>query len=200
MFWSKENKSCIRVDESWQVRVCMRVFLTFLFLLNENKSWWEFQLLCSGSSESLYESMRVFSTVMSWLNNNKSCMRVDESWQTRVGMRVFSTLMCWSNENKSYMRVDKRVVWEFFQLSCRSCLLQTLVFVLVNFIIYRQPYNYFLISFPDVFSKISMTSPSLVRKIPICRNSIRHLENLDAKTFLITCRCWIETSPNCRKS
>ena len=51
--------------------------------------------------------MRVFSTLVSWSNENKSCTRVDESWQARVCMRVFSTLMSWSNENKSCMRVDE---------------------------------------------------------------------------------------------
>ena len=53
--------------------------------------------------------MRVFSTLMSRSNKNKSCMRVDESWEAwRVRMRVFSTLMPRSNENKSCMRVEKR--------------------------------------------------------------------------------------------
>ena len=52
--------------------------------------------------------MRVFSTSMPRSNENKSCMRVDESWEAwRVGMRVFSTLMPRSNENKSCMRVDE---------------------------------------------------------------------------------------------
>ena len=38
MSWSNENKSCIRVDESLQVRVCMRVFSTLMSCSNENKS------------------------------------------------------------------------------------------------------------------------------------------------------------------
>ena len=37
--------------------------------------------------------MRVFSTLVSWSNENKSCMRVDESWQARVCMRVFSVIL-----------------------------------------------------------------------------------------------------------
>ena len=45
--------------------------------------------------------MRVFSIFMPWSNKNKSCMRVDESWQARVCMRVFSTLMSWASDNKS---------------------------------------------------------------------------------------------------
>ena len=33
--------------------------------------------------------MRVFSTLMSWSNENKSCLRVDESYEARILMRVF---------------------------------------------------------------------------------------------------------------
>ena len=55
--------------------------------------------------------MRVFSTLMSWSNENKSCMKVDESWEARVCIIVweFSQLsfMSRSNENKSCMRVDE---------------------------------------------------------------------------------------------
>ena len=104
-----------------------------------HESWWEltseslygvFPTLISWSNENkscmrVDESWqarvcsRVFPTVISWSNENKCCTRVDESWQERVCMRVFSTLMSWSNENKSCMRVDKReFVWEFSQLSC----------------------------------------------------------------------------------
>ena len=92
MSWSNENKSCMRVDESWQARVCMRVFWTLMSWSNENKS-------CRRVDESWQARvcMRVFLTLMSWSNENKSCMRVDESWQARVCMRVFLTLMSWSN-------------------------------------------------------------------------------------------------------
>ena len=102
MSWSNENKSCIRVDESWQARICMRVFSILMSWSNENKS-------CMRVDESWQARicMRVFSTLMSWTNENKSCMRVDESWQAKVCMRVFSTLMSWSNENKSCMRVGE---------------------------------------------------------------------------------------------
>ena len=51
--------------------------------------------------------MSVFSVLMSWSNENKSCMRVDESWQMRVCVRVFSTLVSWLNENKSCMKNDE---------------------------------------------------------------------------------------------
>ena len=53
--------------------------------------------------------MRVFSTLTFWSNENKSCMRVDESWEARLCMRVFSTFMSWSNENNSYVRVERKV-------------------------------------------------------------------------------------------
>jgi hypothetical protein len=66
--------------------------------------------------------MRVFSTLMPRSNENKSCTRVDESWEARVCMRVFSTLIPRSNENKSCMRVDESweatFAWKFSQLSC----------------------------------------------------------------------------------
>jgi hypothetical protein len=68
----------------WELRVCMRVFSTLVSQLNEeqelHESWWELRVC-----------MRVFSTLMSRSNENKSCMRVDESWE---------------------------FVWEFSQLSC----------------------------------------------------------------------------------
>ena len=83
MPWSNENKSCMRVDESWQARVCMRVFSTFLSSSNENKS-------CMRVDESWQARvyMRVLSTFLSSSNENKSCMRADESWQARVCMRI----------------------------------------------------------------------------------------------------------------
>ena len=49
--WEFSQLSCpgqtrMRVDESWEVRVCMRVFLTITSWLNEDESWWE---LTSGN-------------------------------------------------------------------------------------------------------------------------------------------------------
>ena len=35
---ASENKICTRVDESWQARVCMRVFSTLMSWSNESKS------------------------------------------------------------------------------------------------------------------------------------------------------------------
>jgi hypothetical protein len=109
-----ENKSCMRVDESWEARVCMRVFSTLMPRSNENKS-------CMRVDES-WEArvcMRVFSTLMPRSNENKSCMRVDESSEERICIQ--STLMQLSWENSyansrfstlinslSYMRIP---VW-----------------------------------------------------------------------------------------
>ena len=113
----------MRVDESWEVRVCMRVFLTNTSWLNEDESWWELR------SESLHESflnyhvpvkrgwelMRVEKREFVWEFSQLSCpgqtrMRVDESWEVRVCMRVFLTIMSWSNEDESWeVRVCMRV-------------------------------------------------------------------------------------------
>ena len=38
MPWSNENKSCMRVEESQEARVFIRVFLTLMSWSNENKS------------------------------------------------------------------------------------------------------------------------------------------------------------------
>ena len=78
---SNEDKSCMRVDESWQY--CM-------------------------VSESLHTVKLPNSHLLMLRSNwNKSYMRVDESWKARVYTRFFSTLMPLSNENKSFMRVDE---------------------------------------------------------------------------------------------
>jgi hypothetical protein len=95
----KRTRVAWELHESWEGRVCMRVFSTLMPRSNENKS-------CMRVDES-WETrvcMRVFSTLMPRSKENKSCMRVDESWEARVCMRVFSTLMSWSNENKSCMK------------------------------------------------------------------------------------------------
>ena len=115
--WEFSQLSCpgqtrMRVDESWEARVCMRVFSTIMSWSNEDESWWELR------SESLYESflnyhvlvkrgwelMRVEKREFVWEFSQLSCpgqtrMRVDESWEARVCMRVFSTIMSWSNED-----------------------------------------------------------------------------------------------------
>jgi hypothetical protein len=51
---SNENKSCMRVDESWKATVCMRVFSTLMSWSNENKSPWE------SGSENLHHSFLDF--------------------------------------------------------------------------------------------------------------------------------------------
>jgi hypothetical protein len=90
---SNENKSCMRVDESWEVRVCMKVFLTLMSQSNENKS-----------------CMRVEKWEFAWKFSNshapvKREQELHESWEARACMKVFSTLMPRSNENRSCMRV-----------------------------------------------------------------------------------------------
>ena len=108
----------MRVDESWQARVCMRVFSTFVLRSKKNKSCMRVdksaqELMRVGKRE--FTCMRVFSTFVPRSKENKSCMRVDKSAQElmRVGkrefacMRVFSTFVLRSKENKSCMRVDK---------------------------------------------------------------------------------------------
>jgi hypothetical protein len=96
------------LHESWEARVCIRVFSTLMPWSNENKSWWELR------SESWHQS---------FLNSHaliKQEQELHESWEARVYIRVFSTLMSWSNKNKSCMRVAKREfkTSEFSQLSC----------------------------------------------------------------------------------
>ena len=115
---SSENKSWMRVDESWQARVCMRsrVFSTLMHVPVKreqelHESWWELR------SESLHESF--LNSYVRRSSENKSCMRVDESWQARVCTRVFSTLMSGghASENKSCMRV---VEWWLTEILLRA--------------------------------------------------------------------------------
>ena len=120
------------LHESWQVRVYMRVFSTFIAWSNENKSCmrvdnreftWEFSQLSlldqtrtrvawELTSESLHESFLNIHCLI------KREQELHESWQVRVYMRVFWTLTAWLNENKSCMRFDMReFTWEFSQHS-----------------------------------------------------------------------------------
>ena len=105
----------MRVDESWEARVCTRVLSTLMRRSNEDESRWELR------SESLHESslnsnapvkrgeswweLRSESLHESSLNSHapvkRGCMRVDESWEARVCTRVLSTLMRRSNEDES---------------------------------------------------------------------------------------------------
>jgi hypothetical protein len=100
--WSNGNKNCMRVDESWEARVCIRVFSTLMPRSNENKiklhEIWQAKVY-----------MRVFSTFIAW-SNEKSCMRVDESWQARVCMRV-------SCPGQTQENLNQLKVFE----SCREC-------------------------------------------------------------------------------
>ena len=93
MSWSNENKSYIRVDESWQARVCVRVFSTLMSWSNENKSYiradesWQARVCVMRVGKRQF--VWVFSTLMSWSNENKNYIKVDKSWPAKVCMRVF---------------------------------------------------------------------------------------------------------------
>ena len=60
------------LHESWEARVCMRVFPTLMPRSNENKS-----CMRVDASWEARVCMRVFSTLMPRSNENNSCMRVD---------------------------------------------------------------------------------------------------------------------------
>jgi hypothetical protein len=91
-------RELMRVDESWEVRVCMRVFSTLMRRSNENKS-------CMWVDES-WEArvcMRVFSTLMRRSNENK---RLHLSWWG-ITARVAKTLIN-SHQNLNYQfKVDE---------------------------------------------------------------------------------------------
>ena len=100
--WEFSKLACrdqtrMRVDESWEARICMRVFSTIM-------SW-------SNGDERGWELMRVKKREFVWEFSKLSCrdqtrMRVDESWEARVCMRVFSTVMSWSNVDESWRSVS----------------------------------------------------------------------------------------------
>ena len=128
--WEFSQLSCpgqtrMRVDESWEASVCMRVFSTIMSWSNEDESWWELR------SESLHESflnyhvlvkrgwelMRVEKREFAWEFSQLSCpgqtrMRVDKSWEARVCIRVFSTIMSWSNEDASRLELRSESLHE----------------------------------------------------------------------------------------
>jgi hypothetical protein len=84
----------MRVDESWQARVCMRVFSTFVLRSKKNKSCMRVdksaqELMRVGKRE--FACMRVFSTFVPRSKENKSCMRVDKSWRSNTNSRPHST-------------------------------------------------------------------------------------------------------------
>ena len=88
----------MRVDESWEARVCMRVFLTIMFWSNEDESWWELR------SESLYENflnyhvlvkrgwelMRVEKREFVWEFSQVSCPGQTRIRINEVGKRGFA--------------------------------------------------------------------------------------------------------------
>ena len=83
-----ENKSCMRVDETWDMTACIRVFSSLASWSNENKSWVRIHdtrvYECSITGVSI--------SLSCWSNENKTCKRVVESGQARVFLRVFSSV------------------------------------------------------------------------------------------------------------
>ena len=91
------------VDESWEARVCMRVFLTIMSWSNEDECWWELR------SESLYES---------FFNCH---VLVKRGWELRSESlhESFLNYHVLVKRGWELMRVEKReFLWEFSQLSC----------------------------------------------------------------------------------
>jgi uncharacterized membrane protein len=122
------------LHESWEARVCIRVFSTLMPWSNKNKSCMrvekreftsEFsQLSCPDQTRTrvAWELRSESLKHQSFLNSHALVKREQElhkSWEARVYIRVFSTLMPWSNENKSCIRVEKgEFTSKFSQLSC----------------------------------------------------------------------------------
>ena len=105
--WEFSQLSCpgqtrMRV-ESWEAKVCMRVFSTIMSWSNEDESWWELR------SESLYEN---------FLNYH---VLVKRGWELRSESLHENFLNYYALVKRGWelMRVEKRkFVWEFSQLSC----------------------------------------------------------------------------------
>ena len=105
--WEFSQLSCpgqtrMSFDESWEARVCMRVFLTIMSWSNEDESWWELR------SESLHESFRNYYVLV---KRGWELMRVE----VRVCMRVFGTIMSWSNEDESWWELRSESLHESFR-------------------------------------------------------------------------------------
>jgi hypothetical protein len=136
----------MRVDESWEARVCMRVFSTHMSRSNENKSYmrvdksWEArvcmrvsQLSCHGQTRTrvTWELIRVEKRECAWEFSQLTCpgqTRTRVAWELiRVEKREcaweFSQLTCPGQTRtrvaRELIRVEKReFVWEFSQLTC----------------------------------------------------------------------------------
>jgi hypothetical protein len=117
---TNENKSCMRFDESWEARVCIRVFSTLCPGQTRTRVAWKLMRVEKR------EFAWVFSTFMLQTNENKSYMKVDECWEARVGMSV---------EKREF-------VWEFSQLSC-STQTRTRVAWAKTLVIFHQHLNQF---------------------------------------------------------
>ena len=105
--WEFSQLSCpgqtrMKVDESWEARVCMRVFLILMSWSNdEDESWWELR------SESLHESFLNYHILV---KRGWELMRVEK----REFVWVFSTIMSWSNGDESWWELRSESLYESF--------------------------------------------------------------------------------------
>jgi hypothetical protein len=83
---SWEARACMKVDESWEARVCMRV--------EKREFTWE--LMRVEKRKFAWKLMRVEKREFAW-----KLMRVDESWEARVCMRVEKREFAWELRSES---------------------------------------------------------------------------------------------------
>ena len=108
--WEFSQLSCLgqnrmRVDESWEARVCMRVFSTIMSWSNEDESWWELR------SESLYERFLNYHVLV---KQGWELMRVEK----RELVWEFSQLsISWSKEDESWWALRSESLYKSF-LNC----------------------------------------------------------------------------------
>ena len=102
----------VRVDESWEARVCTRVLssLNSHAPVKRGESWWELATL--DNIQSLKQSLQFFLIVsFALFCRALYCYRfaweLHEGWQARICIRVFSTLVFRSSDNKSCIKVDE---------------------------------------------------------------------------------------------
>ena len=108
MSYSDENKSGTRVDESWQARVCMRVFSTLKSWSNENKS-------CMRVNERWQARVLYHATLRF---NHETWENVIQSLTCKLSS-TFTQLLSPFDQD---MRVEKTLIQTLAsQLSCNSC-------------------------------------------------------------------------------
>jgi hypothetical protein len=113
--WSNENKSYMRVDESWHARVCTRVFSTLMSRSNENKSYmrvdesWEARS-CVRVTQLSYpvQSRTRVTWQFAWEFSQLSCpvqtrTRVTWALASESLHKSYTTLVPRTNENKSWI-------------------------------------------------------------------------------------------------